>query len=57
MFGPESGKNGWNGLPFVFEKVRVTDAGAQAEKCTQFLNIFEQEVRTLCLTKNYSLEI
>ncbi|KAJ1690968.1 hypothetical protein LUZ63_015123 [Rhynchospora breviuscula] len=43
MFGPESGKNGWNGLPFVFEKVRVTDAGAQAEKCTQFLDIFEQE--------------
>ncbi|KAJ4770025.1 arogenate dehydrogenase [Rhynchospora pubera] len=43
MFGPESGKNGWNGLPFVFEKVRVTDTGAQAEKCTQFLDIFEQE--------------
>lgn len=23
MFGPESGKNGWNGLPFLFDKVRV----------------------------------
>ncbi|KAF3333301.1 arogenate dehydrogenase 2 [Carex littledalei] len=43
MFGPESGKNGWIELPFVFEKVRVSDVGSQAEKCTQFLNIFEQE--------------
>lgn len=26
MFGPQSGKHGWNGLPFVFERVRTHDA-------------------------------
>ena len=25
MFGPESGKNGWQGLTFLYERVRVTD--------------------------------
>ncbi|XP_020097770.1 arogenate dehydrogenase 2, chloroplastic-like [Ananas comosus] len=43
MFGPESGKHGWKGLPFVYDKVRVSQNGPQAEKCAQFLNIFEQE--------------
>ncbi|KAL5731194.1 arogenate dehydrogenase (NADP(+)) [Ranunculus cassubicifolius] len=43
MFGPESGKNGWSGLPFVFNKVRVDETIAQNLKCDQFLNIFEQE--------------
>ncbi|KAL5199496.1 hypothetical protein ABZP36_020699 [Zizania latifolia] len=44
MFGPESGKNGWNGLPFVYDKVRVAQEGDQAAKCEQFLRIFEREV-------------
>jgi len=26
MFGPESGKDGWQGLPFVYERVRIADA-------------------------------
>ena len=26
MFGPESGKYGWQGLPFIYEKVRIADA-------------------------------
>eukprot|EP01038_Epipyxis_sp_PR26KG_P007668 gene7668-10432_t len=26
MFGPESGKNGWQGLPFLYEKVRIKNA-------------------------------
>lgn len=26
MFGPQSGKHSWNGLPFVFERVRSNDA-------------------------------
>jgi arogenate dehydrogenase (NADP+) len=42
MFGPESGKAGWSGLPFVYEKVRV-GKGARAERCYRFLNIFAQE--------------
>ena len=25
MFGPESGKFGWQGLPFLYEKVRIKD--------------------------------
>ena len=43
MFGPESGKNGWTRLPFVYEIVR-TYPGEQATKCAQFLSVFEQEV-------------
>lgn len=43
MFGPESGKNGWARLPFVYENVRAC-TGEQARKCAQFLSIFEQEV-------------
>ena len=26
MFGPESGKNAWTGLPLVYDRVRVRDA-------------------------------
>uniref|UniRef100_A0A0E0LCD8 Prephenate/arogenate dehydrogenase domain-containing protein n=1 Tax=Oryza punctata TaxID=4537 RepID=A0A0E0LCD8_ORYPU len=43
MFGPESGKHGWSGLPFVYDKVRVAKEGDQAVKCEQFLSIFERE--------------
>uniref|UniRef100_J3MEU0 Prephenate/arogenate dehydrogenase domain-containing protein n=1 Tax=Oryza brachyantha TaxID=4533 RepID=J3MEU0_ORYBR len=43
MFGPESGKHGWSGLPFVYDKVRVAQEGNQATKCEQFLSIFEEE--------------
>ncbi|XP_008793955.2 arogenate dehydrogenase 2, chloroplastic-like [Phoenix dactylifera] len=43
MFGPESGKNGWAGLSFVYEKVRIGDSGGRAERCRRFLEIFERE--------------
>ncbi|XP_037462372.1 arogenate dehydrogenase 2, chloroplastic-like [Triticum dicoccoides] len=43
MFGPESGKHGWSNLPFVYDKVRVAEEGAQKAKCDRFLSIFEQE--------------
>ncbi|XP_026663819.1 arogenate dehydrogenase 2, chloroplastic-like [Phoenix dactylifera] len=43
MFGPESGKDGWAGLPFVYEKVRIGDANCRAERCQRFLDIFERE--------------
>ncbi|XP_039014316.1 arogenate dehydrogenase 1, chloroplastic-like [Hibiscus syriacus] len=39
MFGPESGKNGWKDLPFVYERVRVRDE----PRCSSFLQIFESE--------------
>ena len=30
MFGPQSGKHGWGGLPFVFERVRLNNARTEA---------------------------
>ncbi|CAE7717973.1 TYRAAT2 [Symbiodinium pilosum] len=33
MFGPQSGKHGWGGLPFVFERVRLNNA----RRCEEFL--------------------
>lgn len=43
MFGPESGKNGWKDLPFVYEKVRVGDSENKAERVKKFLDCFEME--------------
>ncbi|KAL5989638.1 Arogenate dehydrogenase 2, chloroplastic [Asimina triloba] len=43
MFGPESGKDGWAGLPFVYDKVRIAENSIQHRKCEQFLSIFEEE--------------
>ncbi|KAL5731195.1 arogenate dehydrogenase (NADP(+)) [Ranunculus cassubicifolius] len=36
-------KNLFLELPFVFDKVRICESSAQAQKCDQFLSIFEQE--------------
>ncbi|GMJ07538.1 hypothetical protein like AT5G34930 [Hibiscus trionum] len=43
MFGPESGKNGWNGLPFVFDKVRIGHDERRVARCNRFLDIFARE--------------
>ncbi|OVA05858.1 Prephenate dehydrogenase [Macleaya cordata] len=43
MFGPESGKNGWRGLPFVYDKVRIGNEKSRISRCEKFLNIFVQE--------------
>lgn len=43
MFGPESGKNGWNGFTFVYEKVRVGNDESRVSRCDRFLDIFSQE--------------
>ncbi|KAK8597894.1 hypothetical protein V6N13_095288 [Hibiscus sabdariffa] len=43
MFGPESGKNGWNGLPFVFDKVRIGNDERRIARCNRFLDIFARE--------------
>ena len=40
MFGPESGKNGWKDLAFMYDKVRVRVEAT----CSSFLHIFECEV-------------
>lgn len=43
MFGPESGKEGWAELPFVYDRVRVIGDSLQALNCERFLSIFEHE--------------
>ncbi|AES99677.1 putative arogenate dehydrogenase (NADP(+)) [Medicago truncatula] len=39
MFGPESGKNGWKDLNFMYDKVRIHDEAT----CSNFLHIFASE--------------
>ncbi|XP_010264524.1 PREDICTED: arogenate dehydrogenase 1, chloroplastic-like [Nelumbo nucifera] len=39
MFGPESGKDGWTALPFVYDRVRIRDE----DTCSRFLQIFQTE--------------
>lgn len=43
MFGPESGKNGWKGLPFLYDKVRIGGDESRTSRCDQFLDIFSKE--------------
>lgn len=47
MFGPESGKHGWTGLPFVFERVRLFNA----KRCEEHLQWWrDQNVRMTDMT-------
>ncbi|XP_010554695.1 PREDICTED: arogenate dehydrogenase 1, chloroplastic-like [Tarenaya hassleriana] len=39
MFGPRSGKDGWKGLAFMYDKVRLRDEAT----CSKFLNVFRTE--------------
>ncbi|RRT51859.1 hypothetical protein B296_00032959 [Ensete ventricosum] len=43
MFGPESGKHGWAGLPFVYDKVRIGESEDRVDRCRRFLDIFARE--------------
>ncbi|XP_074281169.1 arogenate dehydrogenase 2, chloroplastic [Silene latifolia] len=43
MFGPESGKNGWGGLTFVYDKVRVGNVESRIRRCEGFLDVFRRE--------------
>ncbi|KAL2929802.1 Arogenate dehydrogenase 2 chloroplastic [Bienertia sinuspersici] len=43
MFGPESGKNGWGGLPFVYDKVRIGKDESRIRRCESFLDVFRRE--------------
>ena len=43
MFGPESGKNGWQGLTFMYDPVRVNAGAAREERVANFLRCFEAE--------------
>ena len=48
MFGPDSGKDSWQGLPCTFDNVRITDF----HRAARFLSLFENEgckmVRMTC---------
>jgi len=37
MFGPDSAKNGWNNLPFVYQKARITND----LRCDKIINFFK----------------
>jgi prephenate dehydrogenase len=39
MFGPESGKFGWGGLPFLYDRIRVKNV----DRCERFLSLWEGE--------------
>lgn len=39
MFGPESGRGGWGGLPFVYDRLRVRDG----PRCDRFLAVWAAE--------------
>ena len=47
MFGPESGSGSWEGLPFVYDTVRVArdtkDTEQRERRIKKFLAIFERE--------------
>ncbi|GMH20581.1 hypothetical protein Nepgr_022422 [Nepenthes gracilis] len=43
MFGPESGKNGWTGLPFVYDKVRIGEHEVRVKRCEDFVDVFRRE--------------
>ncbi|CAL4966460.1 unnamed protein product [Urochloa decumbens] len=43
MFGPESAGDGWAGLPFVYDEVRVGACAARRARADAFLDIFARE--------------
>lgn len=43
MFGPESGRNGWKSLTFVYDKVRIGSEESRISRCEIFLEIFARE--------------
>nr|GEV73671.1 arogenate dehydrogenase 2, chloroplastic-like [Tanacetum cinerariifolium] len=43
MFGPESGKNSWKDLTFVYDKVRIWNKENRLARCENFLKCFERE--------------
>jgi prephenate dehydrogenase len=43
MFDPKSGKDGWSGILFVYDKVRVSNESLRTKRCERFLDIFSRE--------------
>lgn len=47
MFGPDSGKESWNGLPFMFDRVRIGNEKDRKERVNKFVSFFENEGCTI----------
>ena len=47
MFGPDSGKGSWRGLPLMYDTVRVGDGTDRTERVDRFLRFFEAEGCTM----------
>ncbi|GJR18328.1 arogenate dehydrogenase 2, chloroplastic-like protein [Tanacetum coccineum] len=43
MFDPESGKDSWKDLTFVYDKVRIGNEESRVARCENFLKCFERE--------------
>ncbi|KAE8735330.1 Arogenate dehydrogenase 1 [Hibiscus syriacus] len=43
MFGPQSARQSWKDLFFVYEKVRIGSESSSVQRCEQFLGIFQSE--------------
>lgn len=43
MFGPDSGKDSWDGLPFMYETVRVGKEAHRMKRIDQFVQFFREE--------------
>ena len=41
MFGPDSGKEAWQDLPLVYDKVRIGSEISRTERCASLLRFFE----------------
>lgn len=43
MFGPESGKHGWEGLPFVYDPVRISSSPHRRDVLERFLSVWDEQ--------------
>lgn len=43
MFGPDSGKDSWDNLPFMFDRVRIGSSPERATRIDAFIQFFEEQ--------------
>jgi len=47
MFGPESGKFGWQGLPFLYDRVKIVNDKRLLVFVIYFLNLLDVLIQNL----------
>jgi hypothetical protein len=57
MFGPESGKFGWQGLPFLYDRVKIVNDKRLLVFVIYFLNILDVLIQNLKKIKKYSKDV